>query len=94
MARGSRRRDDATLQDAQARLEHAGGWGWRDRASSMLRGLGFRDHDLDRQLATFSGGELTRASLAAPSPATPTCCSSTSRRTISTSTASSGSSGN
>ena len=29
----------------------------------MLRGLGFRDADLDRQLATFSGGELTRASL-------------------------------
>jgi ATP-binding cassette subfamily F protein 3 len=30
----------------------------------MLRGLGFRDADLDRQLSTFSGGELTRASLA------------------------------
>ena len=29
----------------------------------MLRGLGFSDHDLDRQLSTFSGGELTRASL-------------------------------
>ena len=49
--------------EAQARLEHAGGWDWRDRAASVLRGLGFRDHDLDRQLATFSGGELTRASL-------------------------------
>ena len=49
--------------EAQARLEHAGGWGWRDRAASVLRGLGFRDADLDRQLATFSGGELTRASL-------------------------------
>jgi len=49
--------------EAQARLEHAGGWGWRDRASSVLRGLGFRDADLDRQLSTFSGGELTRASL-------------------------------
>ena len=48
---------------AQARLEHAGGWGWRDRATSMLRGLGFHDPDLDRQLSTFSGGELTRASL-------------------------------
>ena len=30
----------------------------------MLRGLGFRDADLDRQLSTFSDGELTRASLA------------------------------
>jgi ATP-binding cassette subfamily F protein 3 len=50
--------------EAQARLEHAGGWGWRDHAASVLRGLGFRDADLDRQLSTFSGGELTRASLA------------------------------
>ena len=59
--------DDATMRrysEAQARLEHAGGWGWRDRAASVLRGLGFRDADLDRQLSTFSGGELTRASLA------------------------------
>jgi ATP-binding cassette subfamily F protein 3 len=50
--------------DAQARLEHAGGWAWRERAASALRGLGFRDADLDRTLDTFSGGELTRASLA------------------------------
>jgi ATP-binding cassette subfamily F protein 3 len=50
---------------AQARLEHAGGWAWRDRATAMVRGLGFADDaDLDRQLKTFSGGELTRASLA------------------------------
>src|SRR5262245_43315279 len=48
---------------AQARLEHAGGYDWRDRAVSTLRGLGFADADLDRQLRTFSGGELTRASL-------------------------------
>src|SRR5579864_8479358 len=50
--------------EAQARLEHAGGYGWRDHATSVLRGLGFADGDLDRQLRTFSGGELTRASLA------------------------------
>ena len=30
----------------------------------MLRGLGFADEHLDRPLRTFSGGELTRASLA------------------------------
>jgi len=30
----------------------------------VLRGLGFSDADLDRPLETFSGGELTRASLA------------------------------
>ncbi len=58
---------DATLRryaEAQARLEHAGGWDWRDRAAAALRGLGFREADLDRRLGTFSGGELTRASLA------------------------------
>ena len=65
MAQGAH--DEATLgryAEAQARLEHAGGYGWRDRALSTLHGLGFRDDAaLDRSLATFSGGELTRASL-------------------------------
>ena len=59
--------DEATLRrygEAQARLEHAGGYAWRDRTGSVIRGLGFRDADLDRPLTTFSGGELTRASLA------------------------------
>ena len=59
--------DEATLKRysaAQARLEHAGGYNWRDRALATLHGLGFHDDaDLDRALATFSGGELTRASL-------------------------------
>jgi ATP-binding cassette, subfamily F, member 3 len=59
--------DEATLgryAAAQARLEHAGGYGWRERALSSLHGLGFRDDAvLDRRLETFSGGELTRASL-------------------------------
>src|SRR5262249_50688085 len=50
--------------EAQARLEHAGGDAWRDRGGSGARGLGFSDADLDRVLDTFSGGELTRASLA------------------------------
>jgi ATP-binding cassette subfamily F protein 3 len=57
----------ATLRkyaDAQARLEHAGGYAWREHVGSVVRGLGFADDDLDRPLATFSGGELTRASLA------------------------------
>jgi ATP-binding cassette subfamily F protein 3 len=49
--------------DAQAALEHAGGYTWRERALTTLHGLGFRDGDLDRSLKTFSGGELTRASL-------------------------------
>jgi ATP-binding cassette, subfamily F, member 3 len=49
---------------AQARLEHAGGYDWRDRAEGILRGVGFADEDIGRGLDTFSGGELTRASLA------------------------------
>ncbi len=50
--------------DAQALLEHAGGYDWRDRAAAVVRGLGFTTEDLDRPLNSFSGGELTRASLA------------------------------
>src|SRR3954453_15733824 len=49
---------------AQGRLEHAGGYAWRERALGTLHGLGFKDAQLDRALETFSGGELTRASLA------------------------------
>jgi len=59
--------DQATLRrysEAQARLEHAGGYAWRERTASVVRGLGFSDDDLQRPLETFSGGELTRASLA------------------------------
>jgi ATP-binding cassette, subfamily F, member 3 len=50
--------------EAQARLEHAGGYAWRENSLATLRGLGFADDQLDRRLETFSGGELTRASLA------------------------------
>ena len=49
---------------AQARLDHAGGYRWRDAATAAVRGLGFGDAELDRPLEGFSGGELTRASLA------------------------------
>src|SRR3954466_1911829 len=49
---------------AQGELEHHGGYAWRDRALGTVHGLGFRDEQLDRRLETFSGGELTRASLA------------------------------
>jgi ATP-binding cassette subfamily F protein 3 len=50
--------------EAQARLEHAGGYAWRERAFASVRGLGFTESALDRPLESFSGGELTRASLA------------------------------
>ena len=59
--------DAATLaaySAAQDALEHAGGYAWRERALGSLRGLGFGDEDLERPLDSFSGGELTRASLA------------------------------
>jgi ATP-binding cassette subfamily F protein 3 len=51
--------------DAQAELDLAGGYTWREDALSTLNGLGFANPALlDRKLDTFSGGELTRASLA------------------------------
>jgi ATP-binding cassette, subfamily F, member 3 len=59
--------DDATFaaySTAQSRLEHAGGYTWRESVNTTLHGLGFRDEHLERTLETFSGGELTRASLA------------------------------
>ncbi|HXW59065.1 MAG TPA: ABC-F family ATP-binding cassette domain-containing protein [Solirubrobacteraceae bacterium] len=59
--------DEATLARyarAQAELESLGGYLWRDRARGMARGLGFSEAELERSLATFSGGQLTRASLA------------------------------
>src|SRR6266540_1707836 len=62
------RERDLTLLDrysrAQGRLEHAGGWDWRNRALGPLHVLGFAGEQVDRRLSTFSGGELTRASLA------------------------------
>jgi len=59
--------DDETMRayaDAQQRLEMAGGYRWRDEVLVVLRGLGFTDEQFGRELSTFSGGELTRASLA------------------------------
>jgi ATP-binding cassette, subfamily F, member 3 len=61
------RHDKTTLDryaEAQARLEHAGGYAWRERTTAVVRGLGFSEADLDRSLDSFSGGELTRSSLA------------------------------
>jgi ATP-binding cassette subfamily F protein 3 len=50
--------------EVTARFESVGGYTWRERATSFVHGLGFSDADFDRQLGTFSGGQLTRASLA------------------------------
>jgi ATP-binding cassette, subfamily F, member 3 len=59
--------DEETMRryaTAQQRLEAGGGYRWRDDVLNVLRGLGFDDEQTGRSLSTFSGGELTRASLA------------------------------
>jgi ATP-binding cassette subfamily F protein 3 len=48
---------------ATTEFEQAGGYGWRSKLEAIARGLGFTPDDLERPLDTFSGGELTRASL-------------------------------
>jgi ATP-binding cassette, subfamily F, member 3 len=65
MAEGAH--DEPTLASygkAQERFELHGGYRWRDWALATARGLGFDEGEIDRRLSTFSGGELTRASLA------------------------------
>ncbi len=54
----------SAYSDAQARLDLAGGYRWRDDVLAVLAGLGFDPSQSERSLRTFSGGELTRASLA------------------------------
>jgi ATP-binding cassette subfamily F protein 3 len=59
--------DEATMgaySAAQQRFDHGGGYRWRDGVLAVLRGLGFDEEDVERPVSTFSGGELTRASLA------------------------------
>ena len=65
MARGEP--DEETMRAysaAQQRLEAGGGYRWRDDVLAVLEGLGFGEEAASRALSTFSGGELTRASLA------------------------------
>ncbi len=65
MSRGETGEDTlAAYAAAQQRLEHGGGYRWRDGVLAVLRGLGFGGEEAERPLSTFSGGELTRASLA------------------------------
>jgi ATP-binding cassette, subfamily F, member 3 len=66
--------DEETMEAyaaVQSRLEAAGGYRWRDEVLSVLRGLGFDEEQTERSLSTFSGGELTRASLARALAASP-----------------------
>ena len=54
----------AAYDRAQADIEAAGGYHWRAWVERVTRGLGLTGDHLDRPLASLSGGELTRASLA------------------------------
>jgi ATP-binding cassette subfamily F protein 3 len=54
----------AAYEEAHAQLERAGGYAWRSWLERVLRGLGIGEEQLSRPLRGFSGGELTRASLA------------------------------
>jgi ATP-binding cassette, subfamily F, member 3 len=64
MSAGADERTMSAYAAAQQRFEAAGGYRWRDEALTVLSGLGFTRDDRARALPTFSGGELTRASLA------------------------------
>ncbi len=66
--------DEETLRSyaaAQQQLEAGGGYRWRDDVLAVLGGLGFDEEATSRRLTTFSGGELTRASLARALAANP-----------------------
>jgi ATP-binding cassette subfamily F protein 3 len=65
---------DATMHaysTTQAEFDQVGGYTWRVHVESVLRGLGFEQADMERELSTFSGGELTRAALARTLSANP-----------------------
>ena len=65
---------DATMHaysTTQSEFDQVGGYTWRVHVESVLRGLGFEQADMERELSTFSGGELTRAALARTLSANP-----------------------
>ncbi|TFH37834.1 MAG: ABC-F family ATP-binding cassette domain-containing protein [Anaerolineales bacterium] len=57
---------DRALQqygELQEVFEREGGYTYQAQARQVLRGLGFEEHDFNRPLQQFSGGEKTRAHL-------------------------------
>ncbi len=50
--------------EVQARLEAGDGYAYDHRLQATIAGLGIADSLLDREVATFSGGQRTRAALA------------------------------
>ncbi len=57
-------RDGAGIGRLHAELEAIGGYAARPRAAVLLAGLGFANEDLDRPVASFSGGWRMRLNLA------------------------------
>lgn len=54
----------AQYADLTHRYEDAGGFSCESKAKGIVKGLGFNDQDLSREMMYFSGGEKTRACLA------------------------------
>ncbi|MCW2972350.1 MAG: family ATP-binding cassette protein [Thermoleophilia bacterium] len=63
MADGDPAKLDA-WQEVRTRYDQLGGENWIVLVEQVLRGLGFREEQMDQPLDSLSGGELTRASLA------------------------------
>ena len=58
------RQDGVRIAALHARYGEIGGYGARARAAELLHGLGFRDPDLTKPVAEFSGGWRVRLNLA------------------------------
>ncbi len=56
--------DGTEIAHAQELYEHAGGYTARPRAEGLLLGLGFKRHELDQPVNSFSGGWRMRLALA------------------------------
>jgi len=79
--------DPHRIADIQTRLADIDAHSAPARAAAILSGLGFSAQDQLRACSEFSGGWRMRVALAAALFATPTCCCSTNRPTISISKA-------
>ncbi len=64
LAQAEAAHDDAAIAHLHAEYAHIDGYSARSRASRILDGLGFRQADLQRPVAEFSGGWRMRLNLA------------------------------
>ncbi len=53
------------LSEKQSAFEAAGGYSYKSLLTGVLKGLGFRENEFDKPFHTLSGGQKTRAHLAA-----------------------------